>query len=171
MVRATASKFRRIMSAVGTILFIAQGFISGFALISPWVHTDKNRMSSVGATLTARAFALRLGSAAPLGLNKCVTIINPGLAPWALQEYRPVGAHCPTAPINPTNTIQSQSNTKTQTQQFIYTPKNILRTQYHDTTPQTPNPTKSPERATLLHSPGWNEGKARYETLGKHGQK
>ena len=26
----------------------------------------------------------------------------------------------------------------------------------------------NPERATLLHSPGWNEGKARYETLGKH---
>ena len=24
---------------------------------------------------------------------------------------------------------------------------------------------------TLLKSPGWNEGKARYETLGTHGQK
>ena len=24
---------------------------------------------------------------------------------------------------------------------------------------------------TPLHSPGWNEGKARYETLGTHGQK
>ena len=24
---------------------------------------------------------------------------------------------------------------------------------------------------TLLHSPGWNEGKARYETLGTHRQK
>ena len=98
-------------------------------------------MSSAGAALTVRA----------LGLGKC----------------RPFGAHCPTATINPTNTIQSQSNTKTQTQQFIYTPKNILRTQYHDTTPQTPNPTKSPERVTLLQSPGWNEGKARNETLGK----
>ena len=29
----------------------------------------------------------------------------------------------------------------------------------------------SPARATLLHSPGWNEGKARYETLGKPRQK
>ena len=29
--------------------------------------------------------------AAPLGLNKCVSMINPGLAPWALQEYRPKG--------------------------------------------------------------------------------
>ncbi len=25
-----------------------------------------------------------------------------------------------------------------------------------------------PFRATLLHSPGWNEGKARYETLGTY---
>ena len=31
----------------------------------------------------------------------------------------------------------------------------------------TDNPTKSPERAAPLQSPGWNEGKARYETLGK----
>ena len=29
----------------------------------------------------------------------------------------------------------------------------------------------SPFRATLLHSPGWNEGKARYGTLGTHRQK
>ena len=39
-----------------------------------------------------RAFILRLGSAAPLGLNKCVPIINPGLEPWAMQEYRPYRA-------------------------------------------------------------------------------
>ena len=31
------------------------------------------------------------GSAAPLGLNKCMSMINPGLAPWAMQEYRPKG--------------------------------------------------------------------------------
>ena len=42
--------------------------------------------------------------------------IYPGLAPWAMQEYRPVGAHCPTATINPPTippipqTTQSQSN-------------------------------------------------------------
>ena len=36
-----------------------------------------------------RAFVLRLGSAAPLGLNKCMSMVNPGLAPWAMQEYRP----------------------------------------------------------------------------------
>ena len=61
--------------------------------MKPWVHTDKNRMSSVGAALTERAFVLRLGSAAPMGLNKCVETINPGLAPWAMQEYRPYRAH------------------------------------------------------------------------------
>ena len=33
-------------------------------------------------------------SAAPLGLNKCVPMINPGLAPWALNKYRPFRAHC-----------------------------------------------------------------------------
>ena len=82
------------MSAVGTILFIAQGRMRAEPEMKPWVHTDKNRMSSVGAALTARAFALRLGSAAPLGLNKCVSIINPGLAPWAMQEYRPYRALC-----------------------------------------------------------------------------
>ena len=36
-----------------------------------------------------RAFILRLGSAAPLRLNRCVPIINPGRKPWAMQEYRP----------------------------------------------------------------------------------
>ena len=57
--------------------------------MKPWVHTDKNRMSSAGAALTVRA--LGLGKCRPLGLNKCVSIINPGLAPWAMQEYRPKG--------------------------------------------------------------------------------
>ncbi len=40
-------------------------------------------------------------SAAPLGLNECILMPNPGLAPWAMQEYRPVGANCPNATINP----------------------------------------------------------------------
>ena len=55
------------MSAVGTILFIAQGGMRAEPEMKPWVHTDKNRMSSAGAALTARVFALRLGSAAPKG--------------------------------------------------------------------------------------------------------
>ena len=62
----------------------------------------------------------------------------------------------------------NQTNTKTRTNAIIH-----LHTQTHltNTTPQTPNTTMSPVRATLLHSPGWNEGKARYGTLGKHRQK
>ena len=61
MVRVTASKFRRIMSAVGTILFIAQGGMRAKPEMKPWVHTDKSKMSSAGAALTVRA----------LGLGKC----------------------------------------------------------------------------------------------------
>ena len=67
MVRVTASKFRRIMSAVGTILFIAQGEMRAKPYMKPWVNTDKSVLSSVGAALSARAFVLRLGSAAPKG--------------------------------------------------------------------------------------------------------
>ena len=33
-------------------------------------------------------------SAALAGLNKCISTINPGLAPWAVQEYRPFRALC-----------------------------------------------------------------------------
>ena len=48
-------------------------------------------MSSAGAALTERV--LGLGKCRPSsGLNKCVSMINPGLAPWAMQEYRPLGA-------------------------------------------------------------------------------
>ena len=61
MVRATASKFRRIMSAVGTILFIAQGEMRAKPDMKPWENTYKNRMCSTGAALTVRA----------LGLGKC----------------------------------------------------------------------------------------------------
>ena len=35
---------------------------------------------------------MRAVSAAPLGLNKCVSMINPGRKPWAMQEYRPYRA-------------------------------------------------------------------------------
>ena len=39
-----------------------------------------------------RAFVLRLVSAAPTELKKCVETNSPGHKPWAVQEYRPVGA-------------------------------------------------------------------------------
>ena len=62
------------------------------------------------------------------GLNKCITMINPGLAPWALREYRPVGAHCPNTTINPpNNTITiKQIQKHERTQQSIYTPQTHL---------------------------------------------
>ena len=59
--------------------------------MKPWVRTDKSRLSSVGAALSARVFDFVYRSAAPLGLNKCEPMINPGLVPWAMQEYRPKG--------------------------------------------------------------------------------
>ena len=60
--------------------------------MKPWVHTDKSKMSSSGAALSVRAFVLDRVVPPLKGLNKCFNILNPGLAPWALQEYRPVGA-------------------------------------------------------------------------------
>ena len=61
--------------------------------MKPWVNTDKSKLSSVGAALTTRVLGTCFWGdcAAPLGLNKCLSISNPGLAPWAMQEYRPKG--------------------------------------------------------------------------------
>ena len=61
--------------------------------MEPWVHTDKSRMSSAGAALTERAFALDRIVPPLKGLNKCVSMITPGLAPWALKGCRPYRAH------------------------------------------------------------------------------
>ena len=62
--------------------------------MKPWVHTEKKEDElQQGAALQREHLHLRLRSAAPLGLNKCVSMINPGLAPWAMQEYRPCRAH------------------------------------------------------------------------------
>ena len=56
--------------------------------MKPWVNTDTKNKSSVGAVLSARAFGLwlcgfwlciRWESAASLGLNKCVSMMHPGL--------------------------------------------------------------------------------------------
>ena len=59
--------------------------------MEPWVSIGHKNKSSVGAALTEHVLALRCGCAAPLGLNKYVSMINPGLAPWAMKEYRPKG--------------------------------------------------------------------------------
>ena len=46
--------------------------------------------------------------------------INPGLAPWAMKKYRPVGAHCPTAPIPQYHKQYNHNHTKTQTNATIH---------------------------------------------------
>ena len=61
--------------------------------MKPWVHTDKSGLSSVGAALTERAFALDRIVPPLKGLNKCVSMITPGLAPRALKKCRPYRAH------------------------------------------------------------------------------
>ncbi len=62
--------------------------------MKPWViHERKVKRAPLGAALTARVLGeLTWGSAAPLGLKKCVSMPNPGLAPWAMQECRPFRA-------------------------------------------------------------------------------
>ena len=81
------------MSAEGTTPLQSPGWNEGKARYETLgIHEPKVISSSVGAALTARAFVLRLVSAAPTGLNKCVPIISPGLTPWAMQEYRPYRA-------------------------------------------------------------------------------
>ena len=59
------------------------------------------------------------------GLNKCIPMINPGLAPWAMQEYRPLGAHCPTTTINPTNNTITIKYKNTNATIHLHTPKRI----------------------------------------------
>ena len=91
------------VSAVGTTLPQSPGWNEGKARNATLGKQYKSGLSSVGAALLARAFVLcrcglwlciRWESAAPLGLNKSISMINPGLAPWALQEYRPFRALC-----------------------------------------------------------------------------
>ena len=98
---ALLSKFRRIMSTVGTPFLQSPGCNEGKARNETLgIHGQKRIELRRSGTIT-RAFGLcrcsswlciRWGSAAPLGLNKCISIINPGLAPRAMQEYRPYRA-------------------------------------------------------------------------------
>ena len=68
--------------------------------MKPWVHTDKSRSSSAGEALQ-REHLPYVSEVPPLkGLNECVPIINPGLAPWAMKKYRPYRALCDNTPIN-----------------------------------------------------------------------
>ena len=109
---------------------IAQGGMRAKPDMKPWVHTDKSRLSSVGAALTHTSICLTSRKCRPSsGLNKCIPMINPGLAPWAMQEYRPVGTHCPNTTIHLHTPNNPQYHTPIQKhermQQSIYTPKHI----------------------------------------------
>ena len=61
--------------------------------MKPWVSIDKSKMSSVrSGTNSASIGGICFGVVPPLkGLNKCMLMINPGLAPWAMQECRAYG--------------------------------------------------------------------------------
>ena len=91
--RVTASKSRRIMSAFRHDTPAKPRVQWGQ---SPkwnpgYTRTKSNIELRRSGTIT-RAFVLRLRSTAPLGLNKYIPIINPGLAPWAMLGYRPYRA-------------------------------------------------------------------------------
>ena len=80
------------MSAVGTPLLQSPGCNEGKArneTLGKHVHKNK---SSVGAALTARVLGhLFSGCAAPTGLKECVSMPNPGLAPWAMKSVALTG--------------------------------------------------------------------------------
>ena len=73
-------------------------FWGAYQLTEVFTRTYYNEYD-VLISVSARAYntstgTLALGGcAAPLGLNKCVSLINPGLAHWAMQECRPCRAH------------------------------------------------------------------------------
>ena len=60
--------------------------------MKPWVRTDKTNQSSAGAALSMRAFVLDRVVPPLWGSINVPITINPGLAPWAMQEYRPYRA-------------------------------------------------------------------------------
>ena len=82
------------MSAVGTTLLQSPGWNEGKARYETLgIHKQKNNMSSDEERHYCSSICFPEGCAAPTGLNKCVSIPNPGLAPWAMREYRPYRAH------------------------------------------------------------------------------
>ena len=94
-IRASALIFRRIMSGIGTTLLQSPGWNEGKARNATLgKHRPKRIELRRSGTYNSNIGALALiGCAAPWGLNKCVSLINPGLAPWAMQECRPCRAH------------------------------------------------------------------------------
>ena len=85
---------------------MAQGEMRAKPDMKPWVNIEQqNKELRRSGTYTSTQMLQRINTiqrnntpntraeVPPLkGLNKCVPMINPGLTPWAMQEYRPVGA-------------------------------------------------------------------------------
>ena len=81
------------MSAVGTVLLQSPGWNEGKARYET-LGTHRQKQNEPRRSGTNRAsIGLGQNCAAPTGLNKCVPMINPGLAPWAMKMYRPCRAH------------------------------------------------------------------------------
>ncbi len=57
-------------------------------------YEERHSQRAFGSWLCSLWLCIRWESAAPTELKKCVETISPGLAPWAMQEYRPKRAHC-----------------------------------------------------------------------------
>ena len=81
------------MSAVGTTLLQSPGWNEGKARNETLGIRRQNRKELRRSGTFGASICLGQSSAAPLGLNKYVSMITPGLAPWAMQEYRPYRAH------------------------------------------------------------------------------
>ena len=70
------------MSPARATLFKAQGEMRAKPEMKPWVHTDKSRMSSVGAALPTHALEFIRSVVPPLwGSINVLTIITQGLRP------------------------------------------------------------------------------------------
>ena len=135
--------------------------------MEPWVHTDKSELSSVGAALTARAFVLDREVPPLWGSINGLTTTNPGLAPWAMQEYRPKGLFDVfTTNQSPNTTPHTITYKNTNECNNPFTHPNTFN-EHHNTASKFRR-IMSAVGTILLHSPGWNEGKARNGTLGTH---
>ena len=82
------------MSAVGTTLLQSPGCNEGKARNGTLGKHGHKKIRAPQERHYNASICLGLLGVPPLkGLNKCIPIITPGLAPWAMQEYRPYRAH------------------------------------------------------------------------------
>ena len=83
------------MSPVRATLLHSPGWNEGKARYKTLgTYKTKNYMSSFrSGTFSAHVwFVLRSGEYRSYGAQRMLETINPGLAPWAMKKYRPVGA-------------------------------------------------------------------------------